>query len=68
MTTTLMTKPVQFHTGDVVELDNERGTASALVLLATDEFLILDPCDGTTPVVVRADELGTVRVFDGSLA
>jgi hypothetical protein len=68
MTISLMTKPVQFHTGDVVELETDGGTVSALVLLATDEFLILDPCDDTTPVVVRAEELGTVRVFDGSLA
>ncbi len=68
MKTSLMTKPVEFHAGDVVEIETERGTVSALVLLATDEFLILDSCDNTTPVVVRTEELGSARVFDGSMA
>jgi hypothetical protein len=31
--------------------------------LATHEFVILDACDGSTPVVVRMEDLGDVRVF-----
>jgi len=49
--------------GDVIELDIEDDSASALVLLATDEFVVLDPCDGRTPIVVRLEDLGPVRVF-----
>lgn len=49
--------------GDVIELDIEGDSASALVLLATDEFVVLDACDGRTPIVVRLEDLGPVRVF-----
>ena len=59
---------IEFHTGDVVEVETTSGTVSALVLLATDEFVILDSCDDTTPVVVRADDLISARIYDGSLA
>jgi len=56
-------------TGDVVELDSERGALTALVLLATPEAVILDALDGSTPFVLRPDELqGNVRVFDGQAA
>ena len=37
---------------------------SAIVLLAAGDAVILDPCDGSTPVVVRLVDLGPVRVFD----
>ena len=53
----------RLHAGDVIEVDLESDSISALVLLATDEFLILDPCDDRTPIVVRAEDLGPVRVF-----
>ncbi len=53
-------------TGDVVEFDMAEGDAvTALVLLATPEAIIFDACDGTMPFVLRPDELGTYRVFDG---
>lgn len=54
-------------TGDVVEFDAEDGDAvTALVLLATPEAVIFDACDGSTPFVLRFDELGAYRVFDGA--
>ena len=51
-------------TGDVVEMDVEGLTISAMVLLATAEAVILDACDGSTPFVVRPELLTDVRVFD----
>lgn len=51
-------------TGDVIELDLHDETISALVLLATDQALILDACDGSTPFVVKRDELGPHRRFN----
>ena len=36
---------------------------SALVLLAADEAVILDACDGSTPFVVKRDELVEYRKF-----
>lgn len=63
-----MTNPTHLAAGDVIELDVDGGTVSALVLLATRQAVILDPCDGSTPIVVRTDELGPVRVFDGAAA
>ena len=35
-----------------------------LVLLATDDALVLDPCNGDTPFVLRTDELIEYRKFD----
>lgn len=68
MNTNTLSTHVEFHTGDVVEVETASGTVSALVLLATEEFVILDSCDDTTPVVVRTDDLMSVRVYDGSPA
>ncbi|MEI8238453.1 MAG: hypothetical protein WCI22_03460 [Actinomycetota bacterium] len=56
----------RIHTGDVIEIDLDEQSVTALVLLATHEMVILDPCDGRTPIVVRTEELGGVRVFDPS--
>ena len=56
----------RLHAGDVIEIDIDDQAVTALVLLATHEFVILDPCDGRTPVVVRLDDLGPVRRFDPS--
>ena len=50
-------------TGDVVEIDVEGEAVSALVLLATPEAVLLDPCDGTMPMVFRPEHLTNVRIF-----
>jgi len=55
-------KPI--HDGAVIEIDHDGEAMTALVLLAGDESLILDACDGSTPFVVRYDELGSYRVFE----
>jgi hypothetical protein len=60
MTTTVVT-------GAVIEIDVEGEALTALVLLATPEAVILDACDGSMPFVLRLDELGSFRVFDGAL-
>ena len=54
----------RIRTGNVVELDIDGTAVSALVLLAAGDAVILDACDGSTPVVVRLVDLGPVRVFD----
>ena len=53
--------------GDVIELEIDGDIVSALVLLATNETVILDPCDGKMPFVVRTREdlAGVREVFDG---
>ncbi|MBU6315914.1 MAG: hypothetical protein KGR47_05360 [Acidobacteria bacterium] len=55
---------IELHTGDVVEIGEGENTLTALVLLGTDEFAVLDPCDGNVPFVVRNIDLHHVRVFD----
>ena len=62
MTTILMD---QLHTGDVIEMatvDDE--VITVLVLLATDDALVLDPCNDETPFVLRVEELTEYRKFD----
>ena len=49
--------------GDVIELTRNGEVISALVLLAADEAVILDACDGSTPFVVKRDELVEYRKF-----
>ena len=61
MTTMLMEK---LATGDVIEIKSGDDVITVLVLLATDDALVLDPCDGETPFVVNADELVEYRKFD----
>jgi hypothetical protein len=61
MTTVLVE---QLETGDVIELDRDGEPVTALVLLAADEAVILDLCDGSTPFVVRRDELVDYRKFE----
>ncbi len=46
MTTMLMEK---LQTGDVIEIKSGDDVITVLVLLATDDALVLDPCDGATP-------------------
>lgn len=50
-------------TGDVIELVVEGEVTSALVLLATPDGLIADPCDGRTPFVLDRVDAARVRVF-----
>jgi hypothetical protein len=49
--------------GDVIEIDGAQGPVTALVLLATDAALMLDLCDGSTPLVLDRANLRTFRVF-----
>ena len=62
MTVTLERAAVQ--TGDVLEVGGADDSATVLVLLATEEAVVLDPCNGDTPFVVRLDEIGEFRRFD----
>jgi hypothetical protein len=61
MTTLLMEK---LNTGDVLEVRTRDDVMTVLVLLATDDFVILDPCDESTPFVMQRDELVEYRKFD----
>lgn len=66
MTTLLMEK---LNAGDVIEVRTKADhddVMTVLVLLSTEDFVILDPCDDSTPFVVQADELVEYRKFDGS--
>lgn len=60
--TTLLNE--QIETGDVIELTMGDDVVSALVLLAADQAVILDACDGSTPFVVKRDELVEYRKFN----
>ena len=64
MTTVLMEL---LETGDVIELGRDGDCVTALVLLAAEEAVILDLCDGSTPFVVKRDELVDYRKFEPSL-
>lgn len=59
--TTLLNDRIE--TGDVLEITRDGETISALVLLAADTAVILDACDGSTPFVVKRDELVDYRKF-----
>ncbi len=61
MTTMLMEK---LQAGDVIELKQGDDVITVLVLLATDEALVLDPCNAATPFVLHTDELVEYRKFD----
>jgi hypothetical protein len=56
------------RTGDVIEVDVSGEWITAMVLLATPEAVILDPCDGSTPLVFRPEHLDSARIFDGASA
>ncbi|MCH9838822.1 MAG: hypothetical protein GKR86_07750 [Ilumatobacter sp.] len=60
--TTLLTE--NLIAGDVIEVRTINDVMTVLVLLATDDFVILDPCDETTPFVVQREELVGYRKFD----
>lgn len=59
--TTLLNE--QIDTGDVIEVRLNGDVVSTMVLLATDDFVILDPCDDSTPFVLKRDELVEYRKF-----
>lgn len=61
MTTMLMER---IETGDVLEIDRNGEAVTALVLLAADEAVILDACDGSTPFVLKREELVDYRKFE----
>ena len=61
MTTMLME---ELKTGDVIEIKSGDDVITVLVLLATDDALVLDPCDGATPFVLNTEELVEYRRFD----
>jgi hypothetical protein len=65
--TTALTTPAGLRDGAVIEIDHDGDAVTALVLLAGDESVILDVCDGSTPIVIRYDELGPFRVFEPGL-
>jgi hypothetical protein len=55
----------QLKTGDVIEITGADGDVmTVLVLLATDDSLVLDPCNDETPFVVNVEELVEYRRFD----
>ena len=64
MVTTSQRPTTGLRDGAVIEIDRDGEATTALVLLAGDEMVILDACDGSTPFVVRYDELGSFRVFE----
>jgi hypothetical protein len=62
MTTMLME---QLKAGDVIEIKtSDNDVITVLVLLATDDALVLDPCNDDTPFVVNTEELVEYRKFD----
>jgi len=63
--TTLLNDTIE--TGDVIEIMHNGDVVSALVLLAADSAVILDACDGSTPFVVKRDELVEYRKFVPSI-
>lgn len=54
---------IRIETGDIVEIDIAGESITAMVLLATEEAAIFDPCDGSTPFVLKPEQLDSVRVF-----
>jgi hypothetical protein len=59
--TTLLNELLE--TGDVIEITRNDEVVTAMVLLAADEAVILDTCDGSTPFVLKRDELVEYRKF-----
>lgn len=57
--------------GDVIEVktvaDVDDDVMTVLVLLATDDFVILDPCNDSTPFVLKNSELIEYRKFEPAL-
>ncbi len=53
----------RIESGDVIEVEREGELISAMVLLATDDAIILDACDDSTPFVMRRNDLIRYRLF-----
>jgi hypothetical protein len=53
----------RIESGDVIEIEREGELISAMVLLATDDAIILDACDDSTPFVMRRSDLIRYRLF-----
>jgi hypothetical protein len=51
------------ESGDVLEIPGETEPMTVLVLLATETAVILDACDGSTPFVMRREDLVEYRRF-----
>ena len=49
--------------GDVIEFESEGIAVSALVLLTSEDAVILDLLDGSMPIVAKFVELGEFRLF-----
>lgn len=60
--TTLQISPID--AGDVLEIPGEDEPMTVLVLLATETAVILDACDGSTPFVMRREDLVDYRRFE----
>ncbi len=58
----------ELSAGDVIEVkiaaNVDDDVMTVLVLLATEEFVVLDPCDESTPFVMKNSELVEYRKFD----
>jgi hypothetical protein len=61
MTTMTMER---IESGDVIEITIDGEPTTALVLLASEGAVILDACDGSTPFVVKREELVDFRKFE----
>ena len=53
--------------GDVIEIDALDGPVTALVLLVNAKMVILDLCDGSTPVVLDRVAMRPYRVFSDAV-
>jgi len=60
--TTMLSERIE--TGDVIEINRDGEMMSVLVLLATEDAVILDACDDSTPFVMRRCDLIDYRLFD----
>ncbi len=58
----------ELNAGDVIEVKTvanvDDDVMTVLALLATDEVVVLDPCNDSTPFVVTVSELIEYRKFD----
>lgn len=59
----MSTDATQPNTGDVIEVAINGIFETALVLLASDDMVILDLCDGEVPLVFELKDLQSLRVF-----
>jgi hypothetical protein len=66
MTEHTQTNRPTLQDGDVIEIDAPDGAVTALVLLVNAKMVILDLCDGSTPVVLDRVDLRPYRVFSDS--